>query len=107
MSGIEAVKVIVDAEKEAARILAEAQSKASQIRKSIDSRIQEERQRTLDGAKKEASAIVQHAEDEGKVEAANVTKDSGKNVQELVTKASAHKNAAVDKLVNVILQENK
>jgi vacuolar-type H+-ATPase subunit H len=107
MSGIEALKIIVDAEKEAARVLEEAQSKASQIRKSIDLRIQEERQQTLNGAKKEAAAIVQHAEEEGKLEAVSVTKESEKRIQELVTKASANKDAAVTKLVNIILQENK
>ena len=107
MSGIEAVKIIVDAEKQAAGLVEEAQSKASQIRKGIDLRIQELRQQALGSAKKEAATIVQRAEEEGKIEAESVTKDAEKNIHELVTKASANKNAAVEKLVSIILPEGK
>jgi vacuolar-type H+-ATPase subunit H len=107
MSGIEAVKIIVNAEKEAARIVEEAQSKATQIRKGIDLRIQDLRQQTFDGAKKEAAEIVKRAEEEGKVEAVEVTREAEKKIQELVTKASAKKNTAVDHLVGIILPEGK
>ena len=107
MSAIEAVKIIVDAEKEATRIVEEAQSKATQIRKGIDLRIQELRQQAFNDAKKEAAAIVQRAEEEGRVEADSVTREAERNIQALVTKASAKRNVAVDKLIDIIMPEAK
>lgn len=104
MSGIETIKIIVEAEKEATKILQDAQTKASGIRKRLDLLIQEQREETLRSAKKEAAVIVQRAEEEGKREAENYEKESGERIRQLVSKTSTKKNAAVDKLVSIVLE---
>jgi vacuolar-type H+-ATPase subunit H len=104
MSGIETVKIIVDAEKGAGQMLEKAHAKATEIRKELDSRIMEEREQILKAARKEAAAIVQRAEEEVKLEAESYAKESNQRTKQLVTKASAKKNAAVDKLVKIVLE---
>ncbi len=104
MSGIETIKIIVDAEKEAAKTLEDAQSRASGIRKRLNLLIQERREETLKTAKKEAAAIVQRAEEDGKLEAETYQKESGERTRLLVTKSSAKKNAAVEKLVSIVIE---
>lgn len=104
MSGIETIKIIVDAEKEAAKMLEDAQGKASRIRKNLDLLIQEQREETLSAAKKEAAAIVQRAEEDGKLEAQKYTKESTEKTRRLVTNSSAKKNAAVEKLVTIVIE---
>jgi vacuolar-type H+-ATPase subunit H len=51
MSGIETVRIIVDAEREAAKILENAQNRASEIRRRLDSGIESERENLLRTAK--------------------------------------------------------
>jgi len=104
MSGIETVKIIVEAEKEAAKILEDAQTKASEIRKRLDLLIQDQREETLRSAEKETAVILQRAEEEGKLESASYEKESGERIRQLVSKASTKKNAAVDKLVSIVLE---
>jgi F0F1-type ATP synthase membrane subunit b/b' len=107
MSGIETVKVIVDAEKEASRIIDDAMTKAAAIRKNIDSVIQEQRQQMLTEAKKEAADIGSRAEIEGKLEADSAEKESAQMLHDLVAKASRRKDATVEKLVTMIMQVEK
>lgn len=104
MSGIETVKIIIDAEKEAAKMLEQAQANATEIRKALESRIKQERERMLSAARKEATSIVQRAEEQGKSEAANLENESGHEIKAVVASASAKKNGAVDKLVSIVLQ---
>jgi len=103
MSGIETVKVIVEAEREAARILDMAQSKATAVRAQLDLQIQQQRELILQAAKKHAADILQRAEEEGKVEAQNYEKASEATVHDLVTKASLKKSAAVERLLGILL----
>jgi vacuolar-type H+-ATPase subunit H len=106
MSGLEPIKMIVDAEKQAAEMLEKAQAKASQIRKGLDTRIRGEREETLKSAKKEADAIVERAESDGKLEAGTYEKEAVPRIKEVVAKASARKGRAVDKLVSIVLEGN-
>ena len=104
MSGIETVKIIVDAEKEAARILEEAQSRASEIRKRLDSLIQEQLEEMRQNAKKEAAALIQDAEQKGKAEAAAYEKKEGNDTRQILTRASARKDQAVTKVFETVLE---
>ena len=107
MSGLETVKVIVDAERRAAKIIEDANAQAANIRKGIGAGIQEQRQRMLEAARKDAAAIVARAEEEGKLEADACQKESAQALQALVAKASARKDAAVEKLLAIILRAEK
>ena len=107
MSGLETVKIIVDAERQAAKIIEDATTQAANIRRGIEPRIQMERQKTLADARKEATSITAHAEEEGKLEAERYEKESVQTLRDVVTKASAKKEATVDKLVTIILQVDK
>jgi len=107
MSGIETVKAIVDAEKEAARIVEDATTRAAAIRKKIGSSIQEQRQQMLAEAKKNASTIAERAKEEGRIEADRYEKEYEQNLRELVAKASAKKAATVEKLMAIITQVDK
>jgi len=107
MSGIETVKVIVDAEKEASRIIDDAMTKATAIRKNIDSVIQEQRQLMLTEAKRQAADISARAEQEGKLEAKSTEEESVQVLNDLVARASRKKDATVEKLVSIIMQVEK
>jgi vacuolar-type H+-ATPase subunit H len=107
MSGIETVKVIVDAEKEASKIVDDAMTKATAIRKNIDSVIQDQRQKMLTEAKREATDIGTRAEQEGKLEAESAEKESVQMLHDLVARASLKKDATVEKLVSMIMQVEK
>jgi F0F1-type ATP synthase membrane subunit b/b' len=107
MSGIETVKVIVDAERQAAKIIDDATVTAATIRKRIDSLIQEQREQMLSEAKKEAVAITARAEEEGKLEAETFEKESGEMLGDLVARASGKKDATVNKLVAMITEVEK
>ncbi|MGA2791329.1 MAG: hypothetical protein ABSF00_11260 [Candidatus Bathyarchaeia archaeon] len=104
MSGIETIKIIVDAEKEAAEMLQKAHTKATEIRKELDMRIKLEREEILKSARKEAAAIIEHAQQDGKLEAAVYEKEAGQKTRQIVSKASAKKSPAVDKLVTLVLE---
>ena len=107
MSGLDTVKIIVDAERQAAQVIEDANAQAASIRKGIGTRIQEQRQQMLDAARKDAAAIVSRAEEEGKLEAETYQKESAQALQSLVAKASARKDATVEKLVAIIMQVEK
>jgi F0F1-type ATP synthase membrane subunit b/b' len=107
MSGIETVKVIVDAERQAAKIIDDAMVDAAAIRKRIDSLILDQHQQMLSEAKKEAAAIAARAEEEGKLEAERSEKESVGMLSDLVAKASAKKDATVEKLVTIIMRVEK
>ena len=104
MSGIETVKVIVDAEKQAAKMIEDATTKASAIRKSLDSLVQNQRQQMLAEAKKEAAGIAARAEEEGRLEAEQHEIEFKDTLQSLVAKASARKEATVEKLVTMTMR---
>jgi vacuolar-type H+-ATPase subunit H len=104
MSGIETVKIIVDAEKQADDMLKQAESRATQIRKALDSQIKQERERMLSEAKSAAEAIIQRAEEDGKSEASGLEKESGEKLKQTIAAASARKPQAIDRLVNIILE---
>ena len=103
MSGIETIKIIVNSEKEAAKMLADADAKALEIRKRLDSLIQTQRNEALNTAKKEAAALVQRAESEGKSESQEYEKDAQNRTRSAVNRAMAKKSEAVEKLVALIL----
>ena len=107
MSGLDTVKIIVDAERQAAKIIEDANARAGDIRKGIGTGIQEQRQQILEAARKDAAAIVARAEEEGKLEADAYQKESAQALQALVAKASARKDAAVEKLVTIIMRAEK
>jgi len=104
MSGIETVKIIVDAEKEAAQMLEQAKVRAAAIRKELSSHINVEREQMLAAAKNEADAIVKRAEEESKVETEKYREDATQKLKEMITRASARKVAAVDKLVSIVIE---
>ena len=104
MSGIETVKIIVNAEKEAAKILDDAQKKATEIRKQLNTLIQQQREEILNPAKKEATSIVEDAEKKGKDDAENHGRESQDEMIKTISKASAKKDEAVTRLVNIILK---
>jgi len=106
MSGIETVKIIVNAEKEAAKMLEEAQNRASEIRKRLDSMIQEQREDMLRTARKEAAALVEEGEQKGKAEAAAYEKKAENDTRQILTRASTRKDQAVTKLVETVLGLN-
>ncbi len=103
MSGIETIKIIVDSEKEAARMLTDADAKALEIRKRLDSLIQIQRNEALNAARKEAAALVQKAENDGKTESQQYETDAQNKIRTVVSRASAKKDEAVEKLVSLIL----
>lgn len=103
MSGIETVKIIVDAEKEAANMIKEAQAKALEIKKSLDALIETERESSLSDAKHKASSIVEAAESEGNMEASNFEKQSIHSLSELVKEATAKKELAVKALYDILV----
>jgi vacuolar-type H+-ATPase subunit H len=107
MSGIETVKIIVDAEKQAAKIIQDAEATAAGIRRKIDSLIQNQRTETLATAKKEAALLVQQAEEEGKREAAGYEKEAAVNIRELIARASTKKSETVEKLVDLVMEAEK
>ena len=104
MSGIETVKVIVDAEKRAAKMIDDAIAEATAIRKRIDSLIQQQRQQMLEDAKKQAAAIAARAGEEGRLEAGKYEDEAVQTLRRLVDQASSKKNIAVEKLTNIIMQ---
>jgi len=104
MSGLEPIKMIVDAEKQAAEMLANAQAKATQIRKDLETRIRGAREEMLKSAKKEADSMVERAGSDGKLEAGTYEKEAVPRIREVVAKASARKKLAVDKLVSMVLE---
>jgi len=106
MSGIETIKIIVDSEREAARMLADADAKALEIRKRLDSLIQAQRNEILNAAKKEASALVQRAENEGKAESHNYEKGAEEQTRTVVNRALAKQDEAIKKLIALILGMN-
>ena len=106
MSGIETIKIIVDAEKEAAKILEVAQNRASEIRKRLDSMIQEQREDMLRTARKEAAALVEEGEQKGKVEAAAYEKEAENDTRQILSRASTRKDQAVTKVVETVLGLN-
>jgi vacuolar-type H+-ATPase subunit H len=103
MSGIESVKIIVDAEKEAARIVEQAHIRASEIRKGLDSVIQAQRDEMLRNARKEATALVHEAEQKGKAEAAAYEKEAENSIRQSLNRASARKEQAVRKVIGTVL----
>jgi vacuolar-type H+-ATPase subunit H len=103
MSGIETIKIIVNAEKEAAKILEEAQNRASEIRKRLDSMIQEQREDMLHTARKEAATLVEEGEQNGKAEAAAYEKEAENDTRQILARASARKDQAVTKVVETVL----
>jgi vacuolar-type H+-ATPase subunit H len=107
MSGIETVKLIVNAEKQAAKMIEDATTRAAAIRRRIDSLIQEQRQETLAQAKKEAAAITAEAEEDGRAEAEQYEKDSTKGLQSLIARALAKKDTTVEDLVTMMMQVEK
>jgi len=104
MSGIETVKVIIDAERQAAKMIDDAMTEASAIRKRIDSLIQEQRQQMLSAAKKEAAGIAARAEEEGKLEAERYERESAQALEALAARASSKKDATVEKLVTMVMR---
>jgi F0F1-type ATP synthase membrane subunit b/b' len=104
MSGIETVKVIVDAEKQAAKMIDDAMAEASSIRKRIDSLIQQQRQQELADAQKQAAAISTRAGEEGKSEADRYEAEAVNALRTLVEQASSKKDAAVEKLSNIVMR---
>lgn len=104
MSGIETVKIIVDAEKQAAKMIDDAMTQASAIRKRIDSLVQQQRQQMLAEAKKEADGIAGRAEEEGRLEAEQFERESMEVLKALVARASAKKDATVEKLVTMMMR---
>lgn len=104
MSGIETVKIIVDAEKQAAKLIDDAMNEASAIRKKIDSLVQTQRQEMLAEASREAASIAARAEEEGRLEAEQLEKQSTETLQALAARASARTDATVTKLVTMMLQ---
>jgi len=104
MSGLETVKVIVEAEKEAAKILADAQIRAGEIRTRLDSLIEEQREETIRAARKEATAMVVNAQSEAITEGQLFEKDARSKMREALGRASARKHLAVEKLVSILLE---
>jgi len=103
MSGLETVKIIVDAEKEASKLLNEAQAKALEIRKQVDVAIAAERERRLSKARKDAESILQQAEIEGKAEAARLKTGSEEKIRKDIQKASSAHDAAVKALLGIVM----
>jgi len=104
MSGIETVKVIVEAEKQAAEILADAHSRAETIRKRLDTLIEEQRMETVQAARKEATALVASAQSEAITEGQVFEKDAQSKIREMLDRASARKGLAVEKLVSILME---
>lgn len=103
MSGLETVKIIVDAEKEASTILNEAQAKASETRKQVDAMIEGERENRLSIARNEAASIVQRAEAEGKSEALLYEEEVKQKINQELQKASTNRAAAVKALFDIMM----
>ena len=106
MSGIETIKAIVEAEKAAAKMLAEAQAKAVEIRKRSESLIEQQREEAIKEARKQATAMIENAQNEAKIEAQVVQKDIQNKMREAISRASARKNRAVEKLVGIVTEMN-
>lgn len=104
MSGIETIKIIVDAEREAAKILENAESKASEIRNRLDSRVREQHEEMFRTARKEAASLVHDAEVNGKVEAEAYEKETEISVRQVLARASSRKEKAVAKVVETVLE---
>ena len=103
MSGIETVRIIVDAEREAAKMLTDAEMRAMEIRKRLDYLIQNQREEALSAAKKEAAVLIQKAEDDGKTESQNFERNAESDTRTALSRASTKKSEAVDKLVELVL----
>jgi vacuolar-type H+-ATPase subunit H len=103
MSGLETVKIIVDAEKEASKMLNDARLKALEIRKQVDAMIIAEREKRLSSARKEAESLVRKAEAEGKAEGARVKEDSIAKTERDLHKASSARAAAEKALFEIIM----
>jgi vacuolar-type H+-ATPase subunit H len=103
MSGLETIKIIVDAEKEASRMLEEAQRRAVEIRKQVDLTIELQRNEALDSAKRRASEITERADNDGRSEAEKVMRESSGKLRELVANALRKKESAVKALTELVL----
>jgi F0F1-type ATP synthase membrane subunit b/b' len=99
MSGIETVRIIVDAEKVAAKMIADAQAQAATIRKGLESKIEAAREELLQSAKTQAAAIVEQSEKEGKTEGQEFERNSQNSIHQIITRASTQKTPTVTKLV--------
>lgn len=104
MSGIETVRVIVEAEKKAENIISEAQAQALQIRKNVDVLIQKEREDSLSSTGQNASSITQRAELDGKSEAAQYERESEQNTRETLQGAMSKKESAIKALYDMIMK---
>ena len=107
MSGLETVKIIVEAEKEAARTLENAQAKASEIHKQLYSLIETERQELVRSTEAETSMIMRQAEAEGKTQAQEFEKNSQSAIQQRIAHASTQKAAAVERLVALVMESEQ
>jgi F0F1-type ATP synthase membrane subunit b/b' len=103
LSGLETVKIIVNAEKEAATLLEQSQAKALEIRKQVNDLVLKEREEKLSTARKEAALIMQKAKAEGKAEALQYEKQSKIRIEELIQKASSKKSIAVKALSDILV----
>jgi len=104
MSGLETVKIIVDAEKAASKMLNEAEAKALEIRKQVDVAIAAEREKRLSKARKDAESLLKQAEIEGKAEAARLKTESMGKIRQDLEKASSGHAAAVKALLEIIMR---
>jgi len=104
LSGIETIKIIVEAEKEAGKIIEDAQTKAADIKRNLEFMINQQREQMLTTARKEAQLILQRAEEEGKTEAVDIERKSGERIKQLVAAAVSRKQTSVDKLISLVME---
>ena len=104
MSGIETVKVIVEAEQEAAKILADAQTRAGEIRKGLDSQIEKDREETIQAARKKAATLVADAQSEAAIEGQLFEIGAKSKMREALGRASERRGEAVEKLVSILVE---
>ena len=104
MSGLETIKIIVDAEKEAEKLLDQSHARALEIKKELDGLILREREDKLAAARKEAASLLERAESESEREAVEYEKGSEGRIRELVERATAKKNDAIKALSDMLLE---
>ena len=103
MSGVEAVRKIVETEAQAKRIVEEARTKARQILESASEEAQRARQNAIAQAEKRRAQLLVETRDQADTDAKNSDSETDSQLESFEKLFRTRKDAAVKKAVDLIL----
>lgn len=103
LSGIEAVRKIVETEAQAKRIVEDARMKARQIHESASEEAQRARQNAIAQAEKRKAQLLAETRDQAETDAKNSDLETDSQLENFEKLFQSRKEAAVKKAVDLIL----